>query len=271
MLEPALNLARLQIRAENGDRALRLLDSVYQAVTTHVDLVVDERTLPLADVVGTRQEYHKLREWVWLQYLAEGIRVLAMAGRWEEAVTHARAHNGIGAHLMEGRQTEIIACCLHGSREVARTILDASELTQPWERQVGACLNVMCSSLNGQDVTTMAEQFFGNKPVPGYVVFRTRFGLTAATLAGATDPVAANRVLTQVAAEVIESGDGYAARDVLGYRSTVTRLTGEHHEALASLVTAAGLGSGALPEPLLDSLTTSAKLAGETLARSVRQ
>ncbi|WP_204019115.1 hypothetical protein [Sphaerimonospora thailandensis] len=75
-------------------------------------------------------------------------------------------------------------------------------------------------------------------------------------------------MLAQVAAEAIEAGDGYAARDVLGYRSTLTGLTGEHREALSALVSGSGLGSGTLPEPLLDSLENSVKLAEEKLSVS---
>ncbi|MFN2496984.1 MAG: hypothetical protein ABR608_13925 [Pseudonocardiaceae bacterium] len=67
MLEPVLNLARLQIRASDGEQALRLLTSMYRAVMTNTDLVVDGHTLPLTDLTGTRHEHHKLREWVWLR------------------------------------------------------------------------------------------------------------------------------------------------------------------------------------------------------------
>ncbi|MBF8186303.1 hypothetical protein ITP53_11195 [Nonomuraea sp. K274] len=270
MIEPVLNLARLHIRADNGDQALRLLDALYQAVTAHADLIVEGHTLPLADLVGTRQEHHKLREWVWLQYLADGVRALAMVGRWDEAVTHARVHSGIGTHLMEGRQAEIIAHCLHGARQTARIILQECELTEPWERQVAACLNVMCSNTNGtsdsRDVTAMVGQFLGSTPVPGYAVYRARLGLTVTTLAGATDPIVADRLLARTMAETIASGDGYAARDVLG---SAISLTSRPRKALARLVTSAGLGAAVLAEPLLGSLTTSAELATEALARSM--
>lgn len=269
MLEPVLNLARLQIRAESGDQALRLLDAVYQAVTACTDLVVEGQTLPTADLEGTRQEHRKLREWAWLQYLADGVRALAMAGRWDEAVTHAKAHNGIGVHLMEGRQAEVIAHCLHGAPQAGRNLLEECELTEPWERQVGACLNVMCSGASVRQAgRAMVQQFLSSEPRPGYAVFRARLGLAVATLAGAFDSGTADRVLAQVATEVLVSGDGYAARDVLGHH-TVTELSGEHRRSLSEVVASAGLGSGTLPAPLLDSITASVKLAGEALARSL--
>ncbi|MFC5814129.1 hypothetical protein [Nonomuraea harbinensis] len=269
MLEPVLNLARLQIRAGNGDQGLRLLDAVYQAVTARTDLIVEGQTLPTARLIGTRQEHHKLREWIWLQYLAEGIRALAMTGRWDEAVTHAKVHNGIGVHLMEGRQAEIIAHCLHGAPQAARNVLEECELTEPWERQVGACLHVMCSGASAsEDVQAMVQQFLGSEPRPGYAVFRARFGLTVATLTNALDRGATERVLAQVMMEALESGDGYAARDVLGHLA-VTEQADDRSRGLSELVASAGLGRGHLPAPLYDSISAAVKIAREALARSL--
>jgi hypothetical protein len=98
MLEPVLNLARLQLRTRDGDQALGLLTAMFRAVRSGPDLVVKDRTLPLADLTGSRAEHHKLHEWVWLHLLGDGIRALALAGRWDDAVTHANAHRRIGLH-----------------------------------------------------------------------------------------------------------------------------------------------------------------------------
>ncbi|SDI20092.1 hypothetical protein SAMN05421505_1389 [Sinosporangium album] len=271
MLEPALNLARLQIRADAGQHALRLLDSMYQAARNGTDLVIEGRRLPLANVTGTRQEHHKLREWVWLQYLADGIRVLALADRWDEAVTHARVHNGVGMHLLEGRQAEIITHCLHGEAQAAQKVLEECTLTEPWEHLVGSCLSVMCadrsSASAGRSVAAMVEQFLGSVPLPGFAVFRARLGLTVATLVSSTASGAADRVHARVAEEVVESGDGYAARDVLtgGHPLSAT-----HRQALTGLVASAGLGTGELPEPLLDVLIRSTKIATDVLTEAMR-
>ncbi|MEV4362678.1 hypothetical protein [Nonomuraea sp. NPDC049625] len=273
MLEPALNLARLQIRADAGQQALRLLDAMYQAVRDGTDLVIENRTLPLTDLSGTRQEHYKLREWVWLQYLADGIRALALADRWDEAVTHAKTHQGIGLHLMEGRQAAIIAHCLRGMPGGARAVLEESSPTEPWEQQVVPCLRVMCAEPRGaaasQSIKVMIEHFLEHKPLAGYAVFRARLGLTVATLASNTDIAAANHVHAQVTREVIESGDGYAARDALTHR-----LLGDtpdvHRQALASLVASSGLGAGKLPATLLDTLTCSAKIATEVLTAALQ-
>ncbi|MEV0396906.1 hypothetical protein [Polymorphospora rubra] len=42
-LEPVVNLARLAIRAGDGDGAHRLLDSLYDGVTRRVDIAIDGR------------------------------------------------------------------------------------------------------------------------------------------------------------------------------------------------------------------------------------
>lgn len=274
MLEPALNLARLRIRADDGDRALRLLDTMDKAVTARTDLVVDGRTLPLAQLTGTPREHHKLREWVWLQYLADGIRALALAGRWDEAVTHARAHRGVARHLMEGRQAAIISHCLRGTPRVARAVLEESTPTQPWEHQVAACLRVMCAepdeAATGRHMAAMVERFLRHEPVPGYAVFRARLGLTVAALAGGADAGVADCVRARVATEVIESGDGYAARDVLAHQRSSRGLSDARRQALAALVASSGLGAGALPEPLLGTLMGAVETAGEALATALR-
>ncbi len=272
MLEPVLNLARLQIRADDGDQALRLLTSMYHAVNSDTDLTVDGRSLPCTNLDGTRHERHKLREWVWLHLVGDGIRTLALAGRWDDALAHAEDHRGIGLHLLEGRQVKILAHCLRGAATSAQTALTESTPEYPWELQVASCLNVMCIGEvpSQQSVTDMIQRFLGQHPTPGYAVFRAHLGLTVATLANATDTDAADRVFAQVINEVINAEDGYAARDVLRYRRTQTAmLTGAQDEMLSALLCASGLAAGPPPEPLLHSLLSSVRIAETAIAASI--
>jgi hypothetical protein len=275
MLEPVLNLARLQIRASDGEQALRLLTAMYQAVASNTDLVVDDSALPLTDLIGTRQEHFKLREWVWLHLLGDGIRALVLAGRWNDAVAHAHAHRGIGLHLMEGRQATIVAHCLNGDPAAARAALAESTPEQPWEVHVASCLRVMCSdadsTLAHQDIAKMIRQFAERPPTLGYAAFRTQLGLTVATLASTTEFTTARRVLKQLADEAIRAGDGYAVREVLRYRDThEVRLPGKQDQALSDLLISSGLGAGTLPERLRQSLLTSTQAAAEVLGASLR-
>jgi hypothetical protein len=275
MLEPVLNLARLQLRASDGDQALRLLTAMFQAVTSNADLVVDGHALPLTNLAGTRAEHHKLREWVWLHLIGDGIRALVLAGRWNDAVAHAHTHRGIGLHLMEGRQATIVAHRLNGQFDAARAALAESTPQHPWERQVATCLTVMCADPAtgpaNQDVATMIEQFVQDRPAPGYATFRAQLGLTVATLASVANPDAASQILARVADEVIASGDGYAARDVLRHPDAQTTVAIGQYTALTDLLAASGLGAGTLPETLRDSLLISTRAAAQALGASLSQ
>ncbi|WP_137816413.1 hypothetical protein [Gandjariella thermophila] len=275
MLEPVLNLARLRIRAGDGEQALRLLASMYQAVTSNTDLVLDGHTLPLAEVTGTRYEHHKLREWVWLHLLGDGIRALTLAGRWDQAVAHAQAHRGIGLHLMEGRQATIVAHCLNGAPAAAQAALAESTPKQPWELQVASCLKVMCTHAGrtpaSREITAMIENFLQGDPVPGYAVFRCQLGLAVTTLVRASDSGAAEGIFSQVVDEAIDAEDGYGAREVLRFPAALDGLTSEQRNALTDLVTSSGLGAGTLPDSLLHSLFSSTHTAAEVLSAFVAQ
>jgi hypothetical protein len=161
----------------------------------------------------------------------------------------------MGLHLMEGRQAAIIARCLHGEPRAALALLQESTPTHPWEQQVASCLNMMCAvpGTTGRNITAMVEHFLGSEPMPGYADFRARLGLTMVTLARVPAPGTVGRILTQVAAEVIETGDGYAAREVLKYTRGEggARLSDAQEQALSAIVQSSGLGRGAIPEELL--------------------
>lgn len=250
MLGPALNLARLRLRADEPDAALLILDALHRAVSTGTNACIEGRELPLAEFTGTRDEKYRLHETFWRQYLTEGIRAHAMAGRWVQAEELAEAHHGIGTHLMEGRQSAIIARLLTGNVDAARGILAESTITEPWERQVAACLGVMCAATPDVPgaVAAMTTQFLDEKPAPGHIVFRMRTGLAMAAVAGATDAAAAHNIVATIVAEAIHAADGYAARDIL--RSRVGPIELGKQQALAELVTESGLDRQELPVEL---------------------
>lgn len=260
LLEPVLNLARLQIRAQQGTVALQLLEAMHQAITRRRDLTVDGHTLPTADLVGENHDRRQLREWVWLQLVGEGIRALALADRWTDAAEHARTHNGIGLHLMEGRQAAIIAHCVRGDLLQGRMVLTQSDPTQPWEQEVTACLQMMCTEPTdpamARRLTTAVARFDARTPMAGYASYRARLGLTIATLASSVRPEQVAALLTRIADEAISSADGYAARDVLGFRILPASGMGEDRlSQLDRLRADSGLGIGTLPQPALPRLT----------------
>ncbi|GLZ16419.1 hypothetical protein Acsp04_66540 [Actinomadura sp. NBRC 104425] len=275
MLEPVVNLARLHIRNNELRTALHILEAMHHATTRGTDLTVDDRLLPLAQLTGTLQERNKLREWVWLQLLTDGIRALTRDERWNDAVALAEVHRGIGTHLMEGRQVAILAACLDGTTDAARDLLHTSTLTQPWEHQVASCLEVMCGGSDKPDhhrtITTMIQSFRNSRPAAGYAVFRARFGLTTAILARSHSLELAAAVLAQAADEAIAARDGYAAREVLNHRVPHTGLTDQQHRALDGLIAASGLGAGPLPPMLQDAFTDAISIAVTALTVSLKK
>jgi hypothetical protein len=273
LLEPVLNLARLDLRADKGNAAMRLLDAMYQAVTRRGELTIGTHTLPTANLVGAVSERRQLREWTWLQLIGEGVRALALASRWADAAEHARRHKGIGVHLMEGRQAAIIAHGMAGDLAEGRTLLAQSDTTQSWEKEVAACLQVMCTeptdALMTPHVMAAVVGYSAREPVAGYASYQARLGLTVATLANSVSPDLATELLTSAAANAIDSADGYAARDVLGFREPIQGITDHQRSVLSRLAAQSGLGVGTLPQPSLLRLTAAADEATTVLASTL--
>jgi hypothetical protein len=269
MLEPVLNLSRLQIRADQGTPALNLVESMHQAISRRTGLTIGEHVLPTANLAGEQSERRKLREWVWLQLIGEGIRALALANRWADAAEHARTHNGVGAHLMEGRQAVIIAALIEGNSAESSKLLAETALSQPWEQQVAACLYMMitppASTLTPQHLANALRRYAASDAAPNYASYRARLGLTVAILANATRPELAAKIVGRVAKHAIDSGDGYAARDVLGFREPIEGITEPHRTRLRQIAMNAGIGLGELPDEALATITATTGLAIKVL------
>ena len=78
-------------------------------------------------------------------------------------------------------------------------------------------------------------------------------------------------MLAQTVDEVIESGDGYAAREILRHHDTQAPVTDGQHAALTDLLAASGLGTRTMPEPPRQSLLDSTQTAAQLLRVSLRQ
>jgi hypothetical protein len=246
---------------------LQLLEDIHLAVTRHANLIVGCETLPTGSLAGDRAERRKLREWTWLQLLSEGIRALALAGRWTDAAEYARAHNGVGTHLLEGRQAVIIAARIQGNLPESRALLTVATLTQPWEQQVAACLRILCTAHDNAALTRCIAAATPRPALPSpasnYASYRARLGLTLALLLGNARPALTAKILHQVAQHAITSGDGYAARDVLGFREPLVGITQDQQTTLRHIAAEAGLGK--LPDSAVHTITTTACTASKAL------
>ncbi|MFC8845772.1 MULTISPECIES: hypothetical protein [unclassified Micromonospora] len=254
-LEPIINLARLRIRAGDGTGAWKLLETLYRAVASRTDTTIDGVSIPAARLTPGPTAHRELRQWLWTVLLSSGAHALATAGRWDDAYHRLHQHNGIGRRMLDGRQIAVIAHATAGRRTRALELLRDTAPGEPWEHAVTAALNLLCQPVAIVSATqqhAVAAYQTLDTTAAGLVVFHTRLGMCLIDALGGVEQPAAQ----PIAADLIERArsDGYAARDVLGHPGCRAILTQRQAEQLTDQVTACGLGTGGVPEPLLAEL-----------------
>lgn len=266
-LQPVLNLARQLIRDGDGQAAYRMLHVLYQAACQGHDAVIDGRTISLARLTATPTDRRTISTLLWAALLADGTRALILAGRWREAVERAMVHRGVGTRLLDGRQTTILALALSGDINQATLLVEKSTITQPWEQAIHDLLKVLCQQLSGthaeQDTAAMVTSALTllGRPDPNTVVFRARTALTALALTPSPQPADdLHAGLIRAAAS-----DAHVARDVLTSSVLPTTLTNGQHHQLTRLLHASGLGTGAIPPPLSNTLMAAVEVAENEL------
>lgn len=272
-LEPIVNLARLLIREGNGTGAHQLLDTLYQAVRSRADAVIDGRQLSFRDLTGSDEDHRTLYQWLWTVLLADGTRALARAGRWDQALAYAEQHSGVGQRLLDGRQVAVLARCLAGDHASATALLDESALSEPWEQPVAACLSVLCLTLGVRpaDSTTaaMVQHYLGLEPAPELMLFRARLGLTVIDLTGGITQPTAAQAAARLIQETVATGDGYAGRDVLAHEGCRAVLATSEKRAISATVRYSGLDRGAIPGNLMTDLLAAVKMSETATARNL--
>jgi hypothetical protein len=272
-LEPLVNLARLHIRSGDNDGAYQLLDTLYQAVRSRTDTVIDGTPMPSGELTESGADHHTLCQWLWTVLLADGSRALASAGRWDQALAHAEQHHGVGHRLLDGRQITILARCLAGDPASALALIEESLKSEPWEQPVAACLTVLCLRTGARPADTATtgalEQYLKLEPAPELIVFRTRLGLTVIDLAGDLEQPSAARAAARLVTEAVTARDGYAARDVLAHEECRAHLTSTQERTLSVTLRASGLGSGVMPEDLMADLRVAVKTSEKTTERNL--
>lgn len=263
-LQPLVNLARLHIRADQGDRAYTLLNDLYQGLRSGKPAVLDGQAIDLAALLNSNDQAPGRREllrFTWTVLLADGTRALTRAGRWNAALEHIEAHRGIGERLLDGRQVAIITRIVSGDYDQALELIDGSSTPQTWEKALISCLTTLCHSLAGYNTrtseTAMLDHFraLADEPIP--VVFHCRLGLCALDL---TEHHGRAPIAAEIIRHVIRSRDAHAARDALGHRTCRGHLSSADRFELTSIVDAA---TNATTPELVESLRT-AEQAGET-------
>ncbi|GAA4945800.1 hypothetical protein HD597_006729 [Nonomuraea thailandensis] len=273
MLEPAINLARLRLRAGDAATAWALLDTLHHAIATNTEAIIEGRTLPTRDLTGSPEEYQELRVWAYRVYLSEGARALVRLGRWRDALAHIERNKGIGLHLMDGRQVKIVATCLAGDTETALAVLNNSTLTEPWEEQVAACLTVMCHLAGNRpaehEADLMIGRYLASRSAPGHAVFQARLGLAVVDLTSLAAVGKIGPAYARLINDALTSADGYVAREILAHDRCRAMLIGAEKQALTSAVQAAGLGLGTIPVPVLADLLAAVEMSEIAIERSL--
>ncbi|GAA4612833.1 hypothetical protein GCM10023195_55270 [Actinoallomurus liliacearum] len=260
-LQPLINLARLRIRDGDGITAYRMLDALFNAVRSRTDVVIDGRTIQFGHLIGD-DGHREVIQWLWSVLLTDGTRALTRTGRWAEALQHTTQHNGIGNQLLDGRQVAILARATAGNYDSACRLLADTCTTTSWEETVTSCLNVLCLRLADRPTSaataTMLDRYLSFESE--HVVFHVRLGLTVLDLAADHSDVP--RVADVTVQAAVESGDAYAAQEVLAHETCRPYAP----VALIEMVQFAGLGCATIPANLLETLTASIRISEGIIA-----
>ncbi len=269
-LEPLVNLARLLIRAGQGEEAYQLLASLNHAIQDRTDITVDGRLVPARSLLAPHEDNRALKQWMWSVLLGDGTRALVAAEQWPKARAHVRQANGVGLRLLDGRQIEIVAACLEGDPSTARqTVLDSTPL-ENWEEAVAACLIALCGHAAGESPAGMTEQvtnaYISLHPNPELAVFQTRVGLTALTL---VNEQGRERIARHLVLNAVQGADGYVAKDLVEDPTCTVVMTERQHDSLIASIAAAGLATGRIPLHLERLLLEAADAATTAIATYV--
>jgi hypothetical protein len=272
-LEPFVNLARLHIRDGNGDKAFQLLNDLYQAITTHTDIVIGGLPVPTSALTATPGDHMEVRRWLWSVLLADGTRALTSSGRWHDALIHIQQHKGIGQRMLDGRQVAIISHATTGDLDRAFALLETTVPGEPRENAVTTCLTMLCRRHAGQpvdqDLAAMLDSHQQVDHKPQLAVFDTRLRLSAIDAVGDMGTPAARALIADLFNRTALSRDGYAARDLLAYNGRSRILKDRQTRELTKMVKACALGSRTIPGELRTDLLTAMDTSDAVVTRTL--
>ncbi|AXO37822.1 hypothetical protein [Micromonospora sp. B006] len=246
-LEPLVNLARLHIRDRDGDAALRLLTSLFEAVSSRTDAMIDGQALPASRLTRGEDDHREVRRWLWSVLVAEGARALASAGRWSEAHEHLKRHHGIGQRMLDGRQVAMIAHLAAGHIVLARSMVAETAPGEPWEDAVTACLAYLCDRSSEGQLRLAVDGYLRMQPAKPLAIFQARLGMTLIDAAGGTADAPLLRLASTLVANCAAWGDARVAREILRHQGMAAGISHRQAVQLAEFVLNSGLGRGRLP------------------------
>ncbi|GAA2667598.1 hypothetical protein GCM10010400_30430 [Streptomyces aculeolatus] len=271
-LEPAVNLARLQVRAGRGDEGRRRLLALFEAVGTGTPVRFEDISIP-ADLTATAEDRKEVHAWLWRVLLADGTRTLTTQGRWDEALAHIEQHHGIGSRMLDGRQVTVLAALTTGDTDRARSLLDHTTPGDPWEQIVAACLAVLCNLAAGestmQPVADLANIYLAAPTGHGTTVFDIRLGLTILAAARSTGQTITRALVDDLHRRTMEAGDGYAARETLTDTQFTELSSDRKKQQCRNLLRECALDSGDFPADLLSDLLSATRTGDRVIRGSL--
>ncbi|MFJ1752919.1 hypothetical protein [Kitasatospora sp. NPDC088134] len=271
-LEPVVNLARLQLRADRADQGRQYLLTLFDAVARAAPADIEGIAVP-ADLVADTTDRHPVRAWLWAVLLADGTRALTTVGRWTEALTHVQTHHGVGQRMLDGRQVAVLAALTGGDSLRASALLAETTSEEPWEEAVVGCLALLCRRVSGQPwrraLQDRAATYLGRPAEDGTAVFDTRLGLVLLDVAASDSGPIARRLVTELHRRTMKAADGYAAREALAHPLFITLATDRQVRDCRALVHACSLGSGTFPTGLDGRLWAALHSSDHVIRRSV--
>ncbi|WP_327652014.1 hypothetical protein [Micromonospora aurantiaca] len=270
-LEPLVNLARLHIRDRDGDAALRLLTSLFEAVSSRTDVVIDGQALPASRLTRGEDDHREVRQWLWSVLIAEGARALAGAGRWGEAYEHLERHHGIGQRMLDGRQVAVIARLTTGDIASACAMVTETAPGEPWEDAVTACLAYLCDRSSQKNLTLAMDGYLRLQPARPLAIFQARLGMTLIDTAGGTADAPLLRLASTLVANCAAWGDARVAREILRHHSLAPGVNHRQAVQLAEMVLNGGLDLKKFPVWVEKRLSKSLALCHPALRGSRRQ
>ncbi|MGP3918265.1 hypothetical protein [Nonomuraea sp. 10N515B] len=258
-LMPLINIARLLIREGDGKAAYEILDQLYRAAQRRGSTVICGHTVDLSPLTRSSDQHRAVCTELWVALLIDGARALAQQGRWSEAADAMAAHRGIGDRLLDGRQLKIMALVEQGLLNEATEVIDSTVPTEPWEATVASLLRITVRSDITPTPEDELERVVGEALIlitseePTTAAFRVRLALTALDVVADHGPSSSSRLATAVID--VASTDAYAARDVLGHPAMHSSMTSQQHQNLTTVIAAAALGTGSIPDVHRDTIT----------------
>ena len=271
-LQPLVNLARLDIRAGQPERAHKSLTQIARAV----------RNGSTADICGRQVNFQnfspapgpELVPWLRDVLLQDGTRALTVAGKWDQAAEHAAWHDDTPQRMFEARQSRIVASILQGDPEFALALIGSGIRTEPWEDAVAAVLRACAVLVSSQPLPADVAGALTAAPracpsgTAGTTVFSVKLNLAAAELtAGCPDHQEA--LVSEAVRGTRHSQDAYAALEVTNNPLARALLSASDTQFFADTISRAGLGQRTIPGHLADSVAESLDTAGSALAQAL--